>query len=284
MRLPNVGKFSQGRFLKKALRQALWLISLLIIIGLAGISVACSPSGSDSDTGQPRAAIIDQLCSTQPNDDFINQVNRDLEAFGFAVHVYQGNDVTVDLYRHLPKCGYKIIVFRVHSGLIEAQGQELLKTAIFTNEPYSPHKYVAEQANHELPIVRVKEGEPLFFGIDSKFVTESMEGRFDDTVIVVAGCSCLYFEDLAQAFISEGTSAFLAWDRSVDAAYVDRATACFVTELCMEGITIEQAVNTTMIKEGQDPTYFATLRYFPSENGNQTLKQLVQQALRDGGN
>jgi hypothetical protein len=268
--------FSQGRFLKKALRQASWLISLLIIIGLAAISVACSPSGCDSDTGQPRAAIIDQLYSTQPNDDFINQVNRDLEAFGFAVHVYQGDDVTVDLYRHLPKFGYKIIVFRVHSGLFEAQGQELPKTAIFTNEPYSPHKYVAEQANHELPIVRVKEGEPLFFGIDSRFVTESMEGRFDDTVIVVAGCSCLYFEDLAQAFISEGASAFLAWDRSVDAAYVDRAAACLVTELCMEGTTIEEAVNTTMIEEGQDPTYFATLRCFPSQNDDQTLKQLIR--------
>ncbi|PIU56068.1 MAG: hypothetical protein COS87_03295, partial [Chloroflexi bacterium CG07_land_8_20_14_0_80_45_17] len=91
MKLPEVGKFSQGRFLKKALRQASWLISLLIIIGLAAIFVACSPSGSESDTGQPRAAIIDQLCSTQPNDDFITQVNRDLEAFGFVVHVYQGN-------------------------------------------------------------------------------------------------------------------------------------------------------------------------------------------------
>ena len=263
---------------------ASWLVSIVVIAALAAISLACSTSSSDIQTGQPKAAIIDQLCSTQPNTDFINKVTRELEAFGLPVDVYQGDDVTVDLFRELPKYGYRMIVFRVHSGLIEAEGGKLLKTAIFTNEPYSPHKYVAEQVNRELPIVRVKEGEPLFFGIDSKFVTQSMEGRFDDTVIVVAGCSCLYFEDLAQAFICEGASAFLAWDRSVDAAYVDKATACLVTELCIEGITIEQAVNTTMIKEGQDPTYFAALRYFPSENGNQTLKQLVQQALRDGGN
>jgi len=284
LRLPDVGEFSQGRLLRRGLPLASWLVSIVVIAGLAAISLACSPSSSASDAGQPKAAIIDQLCSTQPNDDFISQITQELEAFGFTVDVYQGDDVTVDLYRELPKYGYRMIVFRVHSGLIEAEGGKLAKTAIFTNEPYSPHKYVAEQVNRELPIVRVKEGEPLFFGIDSKFVTESMEGRFDETVIVVAGCSCLYFEDLAQAFISEGASAFLAWDRSVDAAYVDKATACLVRELCIEGITIEQAVNTTMIKEGQDPTYFAALRYFPSENGNQTLRQLVQKALPDGGN
>jgi len=35
------------------------------------------------------------------------------------------------------------------------------------------------------------------FGIGDEFVTQSMEGKFDNTVVIMTGCSCLYLNDLA---------------------------------------------------------------------------------------
>ena len=253
-----------------------WLVIAVIIAGIVA-PLACSqlPS-SNNNAVQPKAAIIDQLYSTQPNDDFIAQVSKDLKVYGFIVDIYQGGDVTVDFYRKLPEYGYKLIIFRAHSGLIRAKGQGIVKTAIFTAEPYSRTKYLSEQVNHMLPMVRVGEGEPFFFGIDSKFVTKSMEGRFDNTVIIITGCSCLYFDDMAQVFIYKGASIYLAWNRTVNADYADEASAYLIEELCKD-VTIRKAISRTIIEKGRDPTYRATLEYFPSDNGDKILKQLIQQ-------
>jgi hypothetical protein len=254
------------------------LAILLIIAGLAVVFPACSQLfSSNSHTEQAKAAIIDQLYSTQPNEDFIAQVSQALENYGFSVDIYRGDEVTVDLYRRLPQYGYKLIIFRAHSGLIKAEGQEGLKTAIFTNEPYSRKKYLTEQLNYMLPMVRVSKGEPFFFGIDSKFVTESMDGRFADTVVIIAGCSCLYFNDMAQAFICKGASVYLAWDRTVDADYVDEASTYLIRELCQDSLIVKKGVNRTMAEKGRDPTYRSSLRYFPLQSGDKTLKQLIQQ-------
>ena len=35
------------------------------------------------------------------------------------------------------------------------------------------------------------------------------------------GCPCLYFDDLAQAFMEKGASAYLGWDAAVDLSYLD---------------------------------------------------------------
>ena len=276
MRQAKVGGPAQGGPLIRSLPWFPWLATLLIITGLAACPACSQLFSSNSYMGPPKATIIDQLHSSQPNDDLITQVSQDLEIYGFTVDVYRGSDVTVDLYRKLPEYGYKLIIFRAHSGLIEAEGQKRLKTAIFTNEPYSPKKYLAEQLNHELPMVRVGEDEPFFFGIDSKFVMESMESQFEDTVVIIAGCSCLYFDDMAQAFINKGASVYLAWDRTVNADYVDEAFAYLIRELCTEGITLKEAVNKTMLEEGKNPTYRATLKYFPLGKGDETLRQLIQ--------
>lgn len=252
-----------------------WLVILLIITGLAVCPACSQPSSPNEPTEQLKAAIIDQLYSTQPNDDFTTQVSQDLKAYGFIVDIYRGGNVTVDLYKKLPEYGYKLIIFRAHSGLIQSREQRIIKTAIFTDELYSRTKYLSEQANHVLPMVRVREGKPFYFGIDSKFVMKSMDGWFDNTGVIVAGCSCLYLDDMAQAFIHKGASVYLAWDNAVDTDYVDEATAYLVRELCKDS-TVEEAVEKTVMEKGRDPTYSATLRYFPLQSGNKTLKQLIQ--------
>lgn len=43
----------------------------------------------------------------------------DLEAAGFKVDIYEGKEVSVNFYRELPKYGYRLIIFRAHSGLMQ---------------------------------------------------------------------------------------------------------------------------------------------------------------------
>ena len=278
MTKPKAKKETKGKSRKRGLSWLAWLgIALGIVATIAFVRTypISGPTGS-SHSGELKAAIIDQLYSLQPNEDFIGQVTNELEDYGFEVEIYKGNDVTVDFYRRLPNYGYKLIVLRAHSGLLERKGELIERTLLFTNEPYSKTKHVAEQVADQLAMVRVTERDPWVFGIGSEFVTKSMEGEFDNAVIIITGCSCLYIKDLASAFVDKGASAYLAWDASVDLDYVDRATAYLIGQLCTDKVTIEKAVTSTMNVVGPDPKYKAVLKYYPSQSGDKTVKKLIQ--------
>jgi hypothetical protein len=226
-----------------------------------------------------RAAIIDQLYSNYPNEDFTTQITQDLEDYGFNVDIYQGDDITVDLFRDLPTHNYKLIIFRGHSGAVLSNPQELesiIGTYLFTNESFDRMKYTRERLKDELAPARVSQGYPYVFAIGSKFITNSMKGNLDNAVVIVDGCSCLYDDDLAQAFVDKGASSYLAWDATVDLDYVDEATISLIENLCSEQITITKAVSLTMAQRGPDPKYGAVLKYYPQETANKTLKQLIQ--------
>ena len=199
----------------------------LLLLTLLTISLlplpACSPASSNP-AELPRAAIIDQLYSLQPNKAFISQVTQELQDYGFEVDLYQGDEVTVELYKKLPSYGHSLIIFRAHSGLLGKEGKVTKRTCLFTNEPYSERKHISEQLSDQLAKARIDKHHPWVFGIGDKFVTQSMEGEFDNTLIIMMGCSCLHLDDLAQAFMENGASAYLAWDATVDLGYVDKAT------------------------------------------------------------
>jgi len=236
------------------------------------------PDGGTPDAvpAEPRrAAVIDQLYTLQPNPAFIEKVTGQLEDCGFAVDLYQGDEVTVDLYRRLSGLGYRLIIFRAHSGLLSGDGDVVRKTSLFTNEEYSERKHVAAQLADQLAKARIDQRFPYVFSIREEFVTEGMEGRFDGTVIVMMGCSCLRLEDLAGAFVFRGASSYLGWHATVELGYVDRATPYLLRQLCGEGATIKSAVADTMAAVGPDPTYGARLKYYPAESGGKTLQQLT---------
>ncbi len=255
------------------------LLIVLIITFL--FSPSCSqpttpPANPPNDL--PKAAIIDQLYSIQPNEDFISEVTQQLEGHGFVVDLYQGDEITVDFYRELPVYGYKLILFRTHSGLLfhrrDSQIEVTKATCLFTNEPYSERKHIKEQLNGELARARIREGYPIVFGIGARFTKHSMEGEFDNTVIIMMGCSCLYLDDLAQAFITKGASAYLAWDATVDLDYVDEAAPYLIRQLCVDKVTVGKAVASTMNVVGPDPKHGAKLKYYPPQSGDKTLKEL----------
>jgi len=253
-------------------------LGIAVAVVAVVIFVRSSPSNKPTGSGHPselRAAIVDQLYSLQPNEAFINEVTRELEDYGFEVDLYQGDEVTVALYRQLPGLGYKAIIFRAHAGLLRGKGERIERTCLFTNEPYSETKHVAEQLSDQLAKARIDEYHPWVFGIGDEFVTQSMEGEFGNTVIIMMGCSCLYLEDLAQAFIDKGASAYLAWVATVDLDYVDDAALSLVENLCSKELTVKKAAAETMAEEGPDPHYGAVLKYYPANSGSHTIAELL---------
>jgi hypothetical protein len=229
-----------------------------------------------------RATIIDQLHASYPNEDFTTRITEDLEGYGFKVDLFQGDDITVDFFRNLPAHDYELIVFRGHSGAVLTNPQELesiLGTYLFTNESFSRTKYTKERLKDELVPASVSQGYPYVFAIGSEFINNSMKGNLDNAVVIVDGCSCLYDDDLAQAFLDKGASSYLAWDATVNLDYGDGATISLIENLCSEKTTIGKAVRLTMAQQGPDPEYGAVLKYYPQETANKTLKQLIQASI-----
>jgi hypothetical protein len=252
-------------------------VVLLALPGLA-FSISCSAPTNDgaSDNSTARAAIIDQLYGLQPNPVFINETVRVLELYGFEVDIYQGDEVTVDLYRSLPSYGYRLIIFRAHSGIMGSEGHMIEQTSLFTSEPYSETKHISEQWSDRLSIAQIDEHHPLVFAINDKFISQSMEGEFDNTVIIMMGCSCLYIDDMARAFVEKGASTYIAWDATVSLDFTDDVTAALVEKLSIHGLTVGAAVTEIMEEKGPDPQFYAVLKYYPPQSADKTLDQLIE--------
>jgi hypothetical protein len=272
-------KQTKGKPPKKGLP---WFAWLLIALGIAGIVVFVRfyliGQPAPDNGGELRAVIVDQLSSFRENEDFIAEVTRELEDYGFKVDLYQGDEITVDFYRQLPGRGYELIIFRAHSGLLAENEETQDRTVLFTNEGYTRAKYVAEQLNDRLVMARVGEGYPMVFGIPPEFIRESMKGKFDDAVVIMMGCSGIFLRDLAEAFVDKGASVYLAWNGTVELYYVDEATPYLVRQLCSGNRTIKEAVDSTMDVNviGPDPEHGAGLKWYPSGGADKKLEELIK--------
>ncbi len=245
------------------------LLSLLCLI----VFSACSKPGPASTD---KAAIIDQLGMIFRNQAFIEQMASTLEECGFEVDVYSDENVTVDLYRQLPEYGYKLIIFRIHSGLLGVDPKVTNRTWLYTNEPYSKTTHLVEQLDDQVTYAKTLEDSPWCFAVSAEFIEKSVKGKFNDTVIVMMGCDGLHFDDVARAFIDKGASIYIAWDASVMLNYVDGATEFLVKKLCSEGLTVKEAVVRTMSEKGRDPNYNSILGYYPRQSASQNLYQLIR--------
>jgi len=252
-----------------------YIVLAVLISALPGLIILCACS-TPRLKSEANAAIIDQLYILQPNQDFIQQTTQELKDYGFTVDVYRGDEVTVDLYRKLPTYGYKLIIFRVHSGLLGVDPKVTNKTWLFTAEPYSKTRHVTEQLTDQVTYAKIRDDDPWIFAISAKFITESIEGQFNNTAVVMMGCDCLHFTDLSQAFIEKGASTYMAWDVSVLLDYVDDTTATLIKKLCSEELTIATAVAQTMDEKGPDPKYGAVLKYYPRQSAAKTLRQVIK--------
>jgi hypothetical protein len=251
---------------------ALILIAMLFS-AYFGYSLLSQPQNQtlSQESSQPKAAIVDQLSLTFPNQIFIEAATNILKQAGYMVDYYPGEEVTVEFYKNLPTHGYSIIILRVHSSAAELRAGEFVETpvGIFTAEQYSQSRYVYEQLTDQLVIASYTMPQPpYYFAIVPKFVTQNMKGIFKNTIIIMMGCEGLNNTKMAEAFIEKGAKAYIGWRGSVSASHTDTATISLLQHLITEKQTINQAVENTMKEVGPDPTYKSQLTYYPLEAGD----------------
>ena len=262
---------SQVEMVKR--RSRVVLAVLVMCLPALGLFFGCSAPAPQHGA---KAAIVDQLYGLQPNPLFINEAIGALETNGFQVDLYQGNEITVDFYRKLPTYEYKLILFRVHSGLLTKEGEMAEGTWLFTDEPHSRAKYVNERLAGRIVKARTAENKPWLFAVGSEFVTQSMEGQFNNTVVIMMGCYGLYLDDLAQVFVEKGASVYIGWDGNVVLDYAEQAAIRLMENLCTQETTISKAVDEVTSEIGPDPDWGAQPRYFPPESSNKTVKELIK--------
>src|SRR3990170_8279079 len=235
------------------------------LAALAGAGVLLAGGGGGSETATKSAAIVDQLSLTQPNPEFVSSARGTLAEAGYIVDYFPGEQVTVELYRTLPERDYDVVILRVHAGItneVDYASGESSKTeyvSLFTGEPYDANKYAGEQLNR-LGKARYYEGAPPLFGIGPDFVEYSMEGSFDNALIIMMGCDGLRSQRTAQAFLDRGAQAFVSWSKPVSASHADEATLRLLEHLLLDGLSTADAVVRTAADVGPDPWYGGELR------------------------
>jgi hypothetical protein len=235
-----------------------------------------SPSNGSQET-VPRAAIVDQLSVSQPNQAFVEECTALLTEAGFVVDYYKGESVTVKFYKNLPTHDYSLILLRVHSATFNPERQVL---DFFTSEPYSESKYVSDQLKDRVracAFAPYEEGDPVYFGITAKFVRSSMKDEFNNTMVIMMGCDGLKYDDMAEAFVEEGAQVYIGWSGLVSAPHTDQVTIDLLQRFLIQEETVEQAVTGTMNELGADPKYESTLSYYPTDGGNSTIHDILNQ-------
>ncbi len=240
------------------------LLTLFVLVLLSSCS-AGQANPTPTLTPEPearKAALVDQIALTNPNPAFTEQALAYLSEAGFSTDVYEGEEITVEFFRTLPKGDYELILFRTHATNVLNENIPGGPVFLFTSEPYDKDKYVKEQLANRIGRTKIlyDEDSPLYFAIVARFVRYEMEGRFDDTLIIIGGCQSLGTPDLAEAFIERGASAVIGWNDWVNLSHNDQALLSLLRSLT-EQLTLEQAVRKTMNEVGPDPAYDSALTY-----------------------
>jgi hypothetical protein len=246
--------------------QAAKAITVVIIVLISGFFVYTTLFQGSQISQTLKAAIVDQLSIKFPNETFVQMTTSILANAGFAVDYYDSSKVTVEFWKNLPRYDYNLIVLRVHSITHEPGVADY--TGFFTVEPWDNLRYAYEKATDQIlaaAFIPYREGDPEYFAITSRFVTLSMIGRFNDTAIVMMGCSSLTYADMAEAIVGKGAKLCTGWDDMVTTTHTDYATTELLKYLITKKETIRQATTETNEEVGPDPDYNSTLVYFPTE-------------------
>lgn len=271
---------SRGRHFSQAKQHRnLWKIAICLLSAIIISSIVVAISLNFFWSSEPevnKAALVDHLSLTSPNQSFVDDATEILEQAGYTVDYYPGEEVTVEFYKSLPTHGYRLIILRVHSAATVLEGNEIVEApvSLFTSENYSQTRYVWEQLNGQLVVALYTVSEPLcYFGIAPKFVTTSMNGKFQNTIVIMMGCEGLSNPTVAEAFVEKGAEVYIGWNQGVLASHTDTATTQLLKHLITEKQTIEQAVENTMEEIGPDPVYNSLLIYYPISSGNYTIEK-----------
>jgi len=243
-----------------------------------------------------KALILDQLYNDFPNEEFQNTAKEYLVATGYDVDIITTQDITVEFYKNLPKMNYKFVVVRSHGVADEFNHNEV---ALFTGEKYAENSYILEQLSGT-----VKKGTPLidlifkqseqesknwiktaenqyeltspaevidnsqdeYFLISPKFIKESMNGDFANTVFFLGGCETIAEPSFAKSLVDRGASLVVGWDRPVGWIDNDRIMLRFLEHYLIDKYDIEESIDSAQFIPIETMDYPSRLGYYTNLN------------------
>ncbi len=261
---------SSGTNTRRDLRAALLVVgafAAVLAVGVITFTLLNGDGDAESD-GPLRAAIVDQLDLTFPNQLFREEATQTLEAAGYEVEYVPGELVTVDYYRELATHDYDLIVLRIHAARSQtANGEQPIQIAeLFTSERFTTGKHIYEHQTGQVGVVYYDDPEEAYFGIGPRFIVDSMIGEFDGTTIVMMGCNGLISEQMAEAFVRKGAGSFISWNDLVSVDHTDTATLNLLDHMLVENLSSSDAAAATMAEVGPDPYYDSILLSYPLED------------------
>lgn len=253
-----------GHFSQAKQSRGLWKIAIYLLVAIVVCSVAVAIFLNFPRPGELevyKAALVDQLSLTFPNQGFINKTTEILEQAGYTVDYYPGEEVTVEFYRNLPTHHYDLVILRVHSGRIRTPDGTLGDdVGLFTDEPYNPEKYVEEEKAGLVGSFHYSNTSSSYFGITPSFVAWAMEGKFEDSTVILMGCDGVRSDTMAKAFIYKGANAFVSWTKPILASYTDAVTESLLKHLLIEKLPLKEAMEKAIAEVGFDQIYGSRLR------------------------
>ena len=265
-----------------AVAAAVSVFAVLFLVAFNGLIIHNNARSAD---GIAKSAIIDQLYDDVPNTQFQDKATEYLKAAGYQVDLYMTKDITVDFYKKLPSVGYKFIVIRSHSGTSPTSDQKIENSlGIFTGEKYVDSQYTLEQIfglvqksrtfteEYTAKVERgptemsiVSSDSKTYFSIGSKFIDESMVGKFPDSIVIIGGCNSLENTSLADSLHRRGASLIIGWNRPVGAGLNDVAVLEVLKHMLLDKANAKDAIRAATQIHGPDPVYSAVLKYYPIE-------------------
>ena len=232
------------------------LLSYYLTSYFAGSNPPTNENNGDLPDNSPKAALIDALYNTHPNQEFTKSLNQTLREAGFRVDVFQGTEVTVDFLKKMPN-GYKLIILRMHSAL--GTNNQLY---FFTAEPYSVGKHTQEQYLELAKEAYATQNSQPVFAVNWGFIKRCMTEKFNGTLVIAMGCDGTLDSWIIEEFINQGAVGYVAWTGPVLMSHTDKATLHLIQALYTEKLQLENAVEKTNSQVGEDPEWGAILDYY----------------------
>jgi len=226
----------------------------------------------------PRAIILDNLGLDEEslsgeNIPFVQETRELLEGMGVKVDYVGVENVTLEVYQNLAK--YNLVILRVHSGLL--RGEEIV--CFFTSEPLSPEnldKYSEWFSKRYLANATLEcDGtKKHFIGVKPEFISNCLNGEFENSIIIAMGCNSLESYSMARAFVNNRNAlAYVGWTRDVTVNHTDSATLGLLESFFENNETIKEAIN----EAPADPKTGAKLTYYPEEAADLRPQKIIEQ-------
>ena len=233
----------------------------------------------------PRAIILDNLHldGRSPSGGgipFVRETRKLLEGIGVKVDYVGFNDVTLEVYQNLAQ--YNLVILRIHSGVLLEKNKKIV--CFFTSEPLSPKnldrysEWFSKRYLANATLELLDGSKKHFIGVKSDFISNCLNGEFQDSIIIAMGCNSLESYSMARAFVNnKGALAYIGWNRDVTVNHIDSATLGLLKSFFEKNETIKEAIS----KTPADSETGAKLTYYPDDEktGNLRPKTIIEQLL-----